>query len=73
MKNINHRINKIYGQKKIMNIQMVVLIRKEKKKKNNTEKCKHCDQKFHYTFRKYIIKQCHFTFVKLEYKTDIKF
>ena len=34
MKNINHRINKIYGQKKIMNIQMVVLIRKGKKKKN---------------------------------------
>ena len=73
MKNINHRINKIYGQKKIMNIQMVVLIRKEKKKTTTSQKHKHCDQKFHCTFRKYIIKQYHFTFVKLEYKTDIKF
>ena len=73
MKNINHRINKMYGQNKIMNIQMVVLTG-NKKKKTTTEKCKHCDQKFHhYTFRKYIISQCHFTFVKLEYKTVIKF
>ena len=44
MKNINHTINKMYGQKKIMNIQMVVLKRKkEKKKKTTIEKCKHCD------------------------------
>lgn len=34
MKNINHTINKMYGQKKIMNIQMVVLKRKKEKKKN---------------------------------------
>ena len=30
MKNINHRINKMYGQNKIINIKMVVLIGKKK-------------------------------------------
>lgn len=70
MQNIKHSIYKMYGEKKKKkNIQMVT----HREKKFTTEKCKHCDQKFcHYTFRKYIINQCPFTFVKLEYKQTYK-